>query len=220
MKPRVSSLAIPVLTGLSLFFAACGGDSDAPEATATPGTSSAASETVASSTTVATGTGESATSDPATVTSGSETPGATSGADSTPTPEATPAPTQDPERVKAFTNGILGEAQEPLFWMQLITGDIECGTNCPDSLDSRWSRTLTICGQGRWESRKTEDGYNEAIHGPLVNALIESCGMLSAKYSSGGTPDDSDEWREVANGAINVLGPQFQELLESSLAAE
>ena len=127
-------------------------------------------------------------------------------------------PTQDPERVKAFTNGILGEAQQPLFWMQLITGDIECGTNCPDSLASRWNTAITICAAGRWEFRKSEDGYSEEVHRPLLNALVESCGLMSAKLSSGGTPDDSDEWRDVANDALNILGPQFDVLLESSLS--
>lgn len=220
MKTLHVAWTIPLVAALSLFLAACGGgsgDDAGTTATTAPASSATAAASPDASATAGTPANGSSPADPAG--SPETTPGSTSSpaaSESTSVAAATPAPTQDPQRVEAFTNGILGEAQEPLFWMQLITGDIECGPNCPDSLDARWSRAVTVCGEGRWEFRKDEDGYNQEVHGALIDALVESCDMLSAKYSAGGTPDDSDEWREVANGALNVLGPEFQALLESA----
>jgi len=219
MKPRIPLLLLAFAA--VLFLGACGADGDDegsatetidPSSIATkagnPGTTTPGTAPVATTTGTASGSPVSA--------DGTGTPAATD-ATSTLAAEATPVATQDPQRVKAFTNGILGEAQEAYFWMQLITGDIECGPNCPDSLDARWSRTLSACGQGRWEFRKNEDGYSEELHGPLIDALVEGCDMLSAKYSAGGTPDESDEWFDVANTAVRTVGMPYQVLLEFSL---
>ncbi len=208
----------PLVAVIALALSSCGGDSNDNDATTTTGAvSSAAADATAGTVDGTPGSESTAGSESAgsAAADGSPATGAT-----TPSPEPTDVPTQDPERVKQFTNGILGEAQQPLFYLQLITGNIECGTGCGDTIPRRWDAAIKVCGAGRWEARKSEDGYSEPVHGPLIAALVESCNVIGAKYSAGGTPDDSDEWREVANSALNILGPQYDVLLESTVPGQ
>ena len=199
MRNRPTPLALFAL-GCMLFVAACGGGkSETPAATSDGSTSGPGTPSQAGGTTAA-GTAASTTQAAAPATAGGLSPAA--------------LPTPTSAQIADFTNGILGDGQQPLYWMQTITGDRECGSTCDRSVAVRWQTLSNLCTNGRWEARRSEIGYSEKVHGEAITALIESCAIVAKHYASG-TPVDDETWQGYANEALNRLWPAMDSLLEA-----
>jgi hypothetical protein len=146
-------------------------------------------------------------------TNGASTPAQQSAA--TPAKSPVPAPTPTSAQVADFTNGLLGDGQQPLFWMQILTGDRDCGSVCDRSYAVRWQTLSNLCKNGRWEARRAEDGYSAKVHGEAITALVDSCNIIAAHLANDGTPIDNETWRGFANDALNRLWPVLDTLAET-----
>lgn len=104
-----------------------------------------------------------------------------------------------------LTVRIQDEAANLDRWLAVALGELPCGPSCSDSsLEGAVLGLLNRCQAG-FAELKRPDGYDAAIHGPVLDQMTAACSLMTSALKSIGHPADTPPWRARLKEARSAL---------------